>query len=253
MSMDIGSPEGHRKRLREKYLQLGDEAFMDYEILELLLSYSIARRDVKPMAKKLFANFKSLNKIVDAKIPELTACEGIGENSALLIKLIRAVAFRYLRAGINESNYLDSSIKFCDYARMQIGGAAQELFMAFFMDINCKLIETKVLSEGLVDCVPLVPALVAKHALNCAAKMVVVCHNHPGGSLVPSSADRSLTLDLRDVLFPLSIHLLDHLIVTEEGFFSFRHADEQKPVGLRLLHKDPPSLAEKMKRKGKNI
>lgn len=243
MMADISS-EGHRKRLREKYLQLGGEAFLDYEILELLLSFSIARKDVKPLAKTLFAQFKSLDHIVDADISELMECEGLGQNSAILIKLIRSIALRYLRTGLEDKSYLDSSTKFCDFARMKFGDCTQEAVMAFFLDSNYMLVDTKVLNDGLVDCVPIIPALVAKQALMRSAKAVVLCHNHPSGHLKPSPNDNHITIELRDALAALNIHLLDHLIISKSGYYSYRFADGKKPPGMRMLFEKSPSVAE---------
>lgn len=243
MNADI-SPEGHRKRLRDKYLQLGEEAFLDYEILELLLSFSIARKDVKPLAKTLLAKFKSLDRIVDAEMSDLTGCEGLGQNSAILIKLIRTLALRYLRTGLEDKNYLDCSEKFCDYARLKFGDCSQEKVMAFFLNNACILVDAEVLNEGLVDCVPIIPALIAKKALLRSAKSVVLCHNHPSGHLRPSPNDNHLTIEVRDALASLNIHLLDHLIVSKTGYFSYRFADEKRPPGLRMLFDKAPSVTE---------
>lgn len=240
------SPEGHRKRLRDKYLRLGDEAFLDYEILELLLSFSIARKDVKPIAKKLLADFKSLNHIVDANIAELMECEGLGRNSAILIKLIRSIALRYLHTGLENKGYLDRSEQFCDYARMRFGDCTQENVMAFFLDNNYMLADTKMLNEGLVDCVPIIPALIAKQALMRSAKAVILCHNHPSGNLQPSPNDNHLTIELRDALAALNIHLLDHLIISKTGYYSYRFADNTKPPGLRILHEKAPLAGRKL-------
>ena len=235
MQEEADSRIGHRKRLREKYLLSGPDAFMDYEILELLLSYAMARRDVKPMAKRLLEKYRSLDKIVDAEISDLASTPGIGEHSAILIKLVRALSVRYLSQQINEEDFMDTSEKFCDYARMRLGDASEESMLVFYLNAKNMLISTEIVSHGGADCVVVFPALVAKHALLQSAKSVVVCHNHPSGIVSPSREDNIVTKELRQTLEPLKINLLDHIIVSKYGYHSYRYADRERPPAFRML------------------
>lgn len=235
MAQEADTRLGHRKRLREKFLLSGSDAFMDYEILELLLSYVIARRDVKPMAKRLLEKYQSLDKIIDAEISDLASTPGVGENTAILLKLIRSLMVRYLAQQIKEEDFMDNSEKFCDYARMKLGDASEESMMVFYLNARNLLISTEIISHGGTDCVVVFPTLVAKHALLHSAKSVVISHNHPSGVVEPSREDNIVTREVRMALEPLKISLLDHIIVSKYGYHSYRYADRERPPAFRML------------------
>ena len=231
----IDSRTGHRKRLREKFLRAGDEAFLDYEILELLLSYAIGRRDVKPMAKRLIEIYKTLEGVVDADIADLTAIPEIGESSAILIKLIRSMMVRYLGQRLRNEDYMDDSDKFCDYARARLGDQTGEAMMLFYLNTKNVLIDTEIVNEGAVDCVVVFPSIVAKRALLRSAKAVVLCHNHPSGIVKPSREDDLVTREVRAALESLKITLLDHIIVSKYDYYSYRYEDSRRPSAFRFL------------------
>ncbi|MBO5960150.1 MAG: DNA repair protein RadC [Lentisphaeria bacterium] len=231
----IDSRTGHRKRLREKFLRAGDEAFLDYEILELLLSYAIGRRDVKPMAKRLIEKYKTLEGVVDADIADLTAIPEIGESSAILIKLIRSMMVRYLGQRLRNEDYMDDSDKFCDYARARLGDQTGEAMMLFYLNTKNVLIDTEIVNEGAVDCVVVFPSIVAKRALLRSAKAVVLCHNHPSGIVKPSREDDLVTREVRAALESLKITLLDHIIVSKYDYYSYRYEDSRRPSAFRFL------------------
>lgn len=229
--------EGHRKRLREKFARGGHGAMLDYELLELILTFSIPRRDVKPIAKRLMERFHSFPAVMDASADSLTDVEGVGANSALLIKLVRSACVRYLEQDVRSKTYMAHAESFCDYARMRLGECAAEVMMVFFLNTKNYLIEAEALSEGTTDCVNVFPSMIAKKALLYGAKSVVICHNHPSGLVKPSKQDDMVTLDIRRALAPLNIFLLDHIIVSYCDYYSYR-ANEGK-AGRFLL--DPLS------------
>ncbi len=230
---DVNS--GHRQRLREKFVRAGDNAFLDYEILELLLSYGIARRDVKPLAKQLLGKFRTLGNIFDANLEELTEISGMGEHTAILIKLVRAMMIRYLKQELAKEDFMTSSDHFCDYARAKLGEYKNEVMMIFYLNAQNMLIDVEVLNEGSTDCVVIFPSAVAKKALMRSAKSIVLCHNHPSGIVTPSREDNLVTRNVRAALAPLKIFLLDHLIVSKYDYFSYRFADSEKPSAFRML------------------
>ncbi len=235
MTCQESGREGHRQRLREKFLRAGDTAFLDYEILELLLSYGISRRDVKPLAKQLMDRFHSLGNVLDADVEELTACAGLGENTAILIKLIRSLMCRYLKQELAQTDFMSSSDQFCDYARARLGEYQNEVMMVFFLNSRNMLLDAEILNEGGTDCVVVFPSVIAKKALMRSAKSVVLCHNHPSGIVMPSREDNLVTKNLRAALEPLKIVLLDHLIVSKYDYYSYRAADNSKAPAFRLL------------------
>ncbi len=228
--------EGHRARLRERFLKGDGEGMLDYEILELLLSYAVRQRDVKQQAKTLMEEFKSFQGVVDADTNALCSTKDIGKMSAILIKLIRSMAVRYLRPrDIPEQEFMNDSTAFSDYARFKLCDRNEEAMLVFFLNTKSRLICDEIISEGIVDQVPVILPKIAKRAMNTGAKAVVLCHNHPSGDTTPSACDNFVTSQVRMTLEPLNIILLDHLIVSREGYYSYRFADEQKPPGLRLL------------------
>ena len=227
---------GHRQRLREKFEQYEQDAFLDYELLELILTYSIPRRDVKPIAKELLNRFHSFPGVMDAQPEDLEQVPGLGQNSITLLKLIRSANVRYLARTLESLPLLDSPQLFADYARMKLGDRNNEVTLIFYLNTQNRLIRCDTLSAGTVDAVNIYPSEVARNALLCGAQSIVICHNHPGGSFVPSRDDDSVTFDIRNALSPLGIVLLDHVIVSRFGFYSYR-AHEHEPGRGCLLTK----------------
>jgi len=225
---------GHRQRLREKFEQFEHEAFLDYELLELILTYSIPRRDVKPIAKDLMNRFHSFPGVMDARPEELAEVPGLGQNSITLLKLIRSANVRYLARTMESLPLLNSPQHFADYARMKLGGKTSEITLIFFLNTQNRLLRCDTIGAGSVDAVTIYPAEVARSALVAGAHSVVLCHNHPGGSERPSRDDDAVTFDLRNALQPLGLVLLDHVIVSRFGYYSYR-AHENEPGRKYLL------------------
>ena len=227
---------GHRQRLREKFETCEQDAFLDYELLELILTYSIPRRDVKPIAKELLNRFHSFPGVMDARPDDLAQVPGLGQNTITLLKLIRGTNVRYLARTMESLPLLDSPQLFADYARMRLGGSDCEATLLFYLNSQNRLIRCDMPGAGTVDAVNIYPSEVARSALLSGAHAVVVCHNHPGGSCRPSREDDSVTFDIRNALQPLGIVLLDHVIVSRFGFYSYRQ-HEHEPGRRCLLTK----------------
>ena len=219
---------GHRQRLREKFANYEQDAFLDYELLELILTYSIPRRDVKPIAKELINRFHTVPGVMDAKPEDLEQVPGLGQNSITLLKLIRSANVRYLARTMESLPLLTSPQLFADYARMKLGDKNNEVTLIFYLNTQNRLIRCDTLSAGTVDAVNIFPAEVARLALLCGAHSVVLCHNHPGGTFLPSHDDDAVTFDISKALESLGIVLLDHVIVSRFGYYSYRqHAHER--------------------------
>ena len=219
---------GHRQRLREKFENCEQEAFLDYELLELILTYSIPRRDVKPIAKELLNRFHSFPGVMDARPEDLAQVPGLGQNSITLLKLIRSANVRYLARTMESLPLLNSPQLFADYARMKLGDRNNEVTLVFYLNTQNRLIRCDTLSAGTVDAVNIFPAEVARLALLCGAHSVVLCHNHPGGNFLPSRDDDAVTFDINKALDSLGIILLDHVIVSRFGFYSYRQHEHER-------------------------
>ena len=225
---------GHRQRLREKFAMHEQDAFLDYELLELILTYSIPRRDVKPIAKELLNRFHSFPGVMDARPDDLEQVPGLGRNSITLLKLIRGANVRYLARTMESMPLLDSPQLFADFARLKLGGKSCEVTLIFYLNTQTRLIRCDTLGTGSVDAVSVFPSEVARNALLGGAHSVVLCHNHPGGSCRPSRDDDAVTFDVRNALQPLGIVLLDHVIVSRFGFYSYRMHEREPGRGCLL-------------------
>jgi DNA repair protein RadC len=216
--------QGHRQRLRAKYALSGAEALQDYELLELILSFSIPHRDTKPYAKKLLAAFKNLKSILDADLATLQNLGELPPQSALQVKAIGDLYRLQAREAFKRGTVLGSPAEAASFFRAQLGSRPKEAFAAFFLDHRNHLIAFEILQQGTVDQTAVYPREVLKRALDLHASGLILTHNHPGGSLEASEGDRHLTRQLSTAARAMGLTIHDHLIVTAEGHFSFRQA-----------------------------
>ncbi|AVQ31531.1 MAG: RadC family protein [Fusobacterium varium] len=221
--MEKYSPEGHRKRLKEKYMKSGYDAFHEYEILEILLTYSIPRKDVKPIAKKLLEVFGSTGKIFGADIKELIKVEGIGESSAVFLKLMGDIAKNSYKENLKDNDILNIKSKndLISYLRGDIGFSKREEFKVLFLNSANNLIASETLFYGTIDKSAVYPREIVERVIKNGAKSVVFAHNHPSGNISPSKQDIELTQHMYDSLKTLDIRLIDHIIITKDSYFSF--------------------------------
>lgn len=213
--------EGHRKRLRDKFLQSGLSGFLDYEIVELLLTLGTPRKDCKPIAKMAISKFKGLTGVLDASIDELQQVEGIGPSNAFGVKLFQAVAERYSKQKIDPRVLLDSPQLVFEYLKEKIGKEKKEHFALLCLDTHKKLIVDDV-SIGILNASLVHPREVFKKAILNNSAHVIVAHNHPSGDSKPSGDDLNTTNRLVESGKILGISVVDHIIVTNNGFTSLR-------------------------------
>jgi len=217
---------GHRQRLRERFIRSGFEGFNDYEVVELLLTLAIPRSDVKQPAKALIARFGNLRGILDAPLEELQEIKGIGSVAPAALRIIRAAAALYLQQAAEGAECLADPDRLSAFWRMRIGALRDEVFEVAYLDTGYRLLRDGVerLEEGTIDRATVYPRRVVEAALKRGAAALVLAHNHPNGHLQPSEQDKTLTRAL--VLAAETVHLkiIDHLIVSADGVFSFRKA-----------------------------
>lgn len=212
---------GHRDRLRERFVK-SPESLPDYEILELFLFMAIPRRDVKPLAKALLAQYKTLNAVMAADITALTAFDGISENTAIALKAMHEMALRLKRGEVMGKPLLNNWDRLMDYLHTALADEKREQVRVLFMDKRNHLIADEMQQQGTVDRSSLYPREVLKRALELSATAIVVVHNHPSGDLTPSEDDVTMTSAVADVLSPVGIVLHDHLIISAKGYYSFK-------------------------------
>lgn len=214
---------GHRERLRQRFLDSDGDAIADYELLELLLFYSIDRRDVKPLAKALLDEFGGLGAVLAAEPARLTAKDTlIGPRTLALFKAIREVNRRCLRERVRDRPVISSASALLDYCRGTLADQPVENFHVLFLDRKNRLIADERQQRGTVDHTPVYPREVIKRALELGASALILVHNHPSGDPTPSAADIEMTREVRDVAAKLGIALHDHIIVARGGTSSLK-------------------------------
>ena len=214
--------EGHRDRLRKKYLQGGYSAFHDYEILELFLTYAIPRRDTKSIAKELINKFGSIDGVVTAQLNELCEISGIKESSAIFLKLLGDLSKALYSGDIKrEGIQLRDKESLLRYLRSEIGFSTREEFKVLFLNNYNMLVGSETLFVGTIDKSAIYPREIIEKVLYYKAKGVIFAHNHPSGNIRPSKQDIQLTEHMQEVLDMLDIKLLEHIIITQDGYFSF--------------------------------
>lgn len=218
------SLHGHRERLRERFRRAGLEGFADYELVELLLTFVIPRRDTKPLAKVLVERFGGLKGVLDAGPADLSQVDGIGAQAAVFLPLIKAVFKRYFEWEVRETDPLTSPEAVVAYARAHLEGLKNEVFDVIYLSTKNRVIARDRLSEGTLDRSAVYPRRVLAGAFQHNAAAMIFVHNHPSGDPKPSPEDRALTRLLAQVAKGVDVSVLDHLIIGNGRYFSFREA-----------------------------
>ncbi|NLC32191.1 MAG: DNA repair protein RadC [Clostridiales bacterium] len=212
---------GHRQRLRERFDKTGLDGFAPYEALELLLCYAIPRRDVKPIAKALLARFGSISRVLSASKEDLCEVSGIGPSAASLITLMLPLMRLYGKDQAEQTLRLGSLKGRLDYCRAMLVGETYEHLYVLALDAKDSLLLKTLISRGDEGETAVYPRLIVAALLRAGAKGAILCHNHPDGDAEPSRADIAMTGALQALLAPLGIVLRDHVIVTNNAYYSF--------------------------------
>ena len=220
--MKSSSYFGHRKRIKQKYKSAGFSGWLDYEILEFVLSYAISRKDTKPIAKALISRFKTLSNVLDADLKELIKIPGIAEHASLFLKSLKNISILYLQGSLQNKDLLSRPEAVFDYLKASLKGKGDENFKALFLNNRNHLLAVEVLQEGTVDRANIYPRKVVERALFYKATGVIIAHNHPGGSVLPSKDDIEATRAIKKALNTVEIRLLDHIVVAQTRYYSFK-------------------------------
>ena len=212
----------HRDRLRSRFRKGGTAALQDYELLELYLFNSIPRRDVKPIAKELMRQFGNIGEICGAPIHRLTDVKGIGEKTALDLKLLHAMSAHMARESVLGRPVLSSWNALLDYCRTTMQFEPVEQFRVLFLDRKNRLIEDEVLGKGTIDRAPVYPREIVKRGLALESTAIILAHNHPSGDPMPSQSDIDMTFNIVETCNAVGISVHDHLIIGREDIASFK-------------------------------
>ena len=216
---------GHRQRLKERFKAGGKAALADYELLELLLMQALPRKDVKPIAKNLLTKYGSINKVISAPITELAAFNGLGEGSALHLKVTEAIGLAAKRERTSKVN-LNDRLELLDYLYAKMSDLKHEEFHVIFLDSKNNLLADEKMFNGTIDSSAVYPREIIKAALKHSAANIVAVHNHPSGDASPSKDDEMLTYELFASCKSVDVNLLDHIVIGDGVHYSF--ADDGK-------------------------
>ena len=208
---------GHRQRLRESFLALVAKAMPEHQLLELLLTYAIPRRDVNPLAHRLIERYGSLAAVLKADVAELKNA-GLGEYAATLIAL--AGAMRNISEKPRKKQRLNNPEKAAEYCMQLLRPHRYEVMYLVSLDSGLKPIHEDMVSSGTIDQSTVYPRIIAECALRHAAAYAMLCHNHPSGNPAPSNEDIAMTKMIFSALSGIGIQLYDHIIVGDERAYS---------------------------------
>ncbi|MBQ2898118.1 MAG: DNA repair protein RadC [Oscillospiraceae bacterium] len=212
--------DGHRKRLKARFVKSGLDDFEPHNVLELLLFYGIPRKDTNPTAHKLINRFGSLSAVFDARPEELMKVDGITENTAVLISMIPQLARKYLEDKSDAVNAISGFDDIGTYLMPKFVGRTVETIMLAALDNKNKIISCSIIAEGENDRASLSKRKVMEEAIRVGATRVVLAHNHPRGFAMPSKEDIHLTEEVYALLRTVEIELVDHIIFAEDDFVS---------------------------------
>lgn len=212
---------GHRERLRRRFAASGLDGFAPHEVLELLLTYAIPRRDVNPVAHRLIAHFGSLHAVLQASPEDLRAVEGVGEQAAVLLSMMLPLLRAYRRSVGEQSGALATAEDVIAYCEALLMGERYEQLYVIGLDAARRVLSCTHVSQGDEGETAVYPRRILSALLRCGAASAVLAHNHPQGGAQPSQADRALTEAIARTLRDVGIRLADHVITGERDSFSF--------------------------------
>ena len=211
----------HRKRIRERFLREGLGGFNDHQVLELLLFYCIPRRDTNEIAHRLISRFGSLSQVIDAPVKELEKVEGMGENAATYISLLKELIRFY---GINQVKNVSVLTTIDDCGKYLVPffqNLGNEAVYLLCLDAKCKVLSCREVAKGSVNATEVSIRKIIDIALTENATSVVLAHNHPSGVAVPSKEDELTTVRIAHALQLVDVILCDHIVVADGDYISF--------------------------------
>lgn len=210
------------EQLKKRFLLRNPDGLTDAELLELLLSFSST--DPQKLTQDILKAYPTVAQLMEAATEDLTALEGMEQNSVLLLRLVPELHRRYFLSRSHVESRLKDSHDFGHYLLPYYYGARDEMVYLLLLDGVGKVINCRMVGYGSVNSANVPIRRLVQEALNANASGVVVAHNHPNGIALPSKEDISATVFLRDTLDALDILLVDHIIIADDDFISLRES-----------------------------
>ena len=212
--------DGHRERMKKRFLEEGLDSFTQIQALELLLFYCIPQKDTNPLAHALLDRFGSLSQVLEAPVEELRKVPGVGAHTAIFLHLITEAGRFYLVNRSSQEKILPSLESCAEYMLPFFFGRKVETVFLLCLDAKCKVLCCKEIGEGSVNAAGISVRRVVETALNAGATTVVLAHNHPSGLALPSAEDIQTTRRVATALSAVEIHLADHIVVADGDYVS---------------------------------
>ncbi len=216
----VGIHDGHRDKMRQRFLKGGLEYFADHEALELLLYYAIPRRDTNPIAHALMERYGSLTAVLTAPVEDLERVEGIGRSAAVLLRLVPQLYQKARLSDARRETVLNSAERAGAYLLDRFAGERTEVVYQLCLDRKGRLLACKRLGEGGVASAELDIRALMRNVMLTEASAVILAHNHPSGVALPSADDYTTTARVREALDTVGVILADHIIVADGDFVS---------------------------------
>lgn len=212
---------GHRNRLRSKFCKMGLEGLLEHEIIEFLLTYAIARKDVKPIAWDLLKKFGSLKSILQASPEQLATIKGLGENTICFFSLLKAIGQKYTEQTLIKQT-LQTPQQIIPFAKSIFDGKEEEQLVVLFLSAEQSVISSQIIAKGENNFIKCSTRKIMEEALKIKANSIILLHNHPSGNTLPSNGDIEFTKKVVSAATLLGIVLLDHIIVGTQKIYSLK-------------------------------
>lgn len=224
---------GHRERMKAEFLARGLEGWPDHRVLELLLFYTIPQGDVNDLAHELVEWFGSLAGVLDASVEELKKVKGVGDHTAVFLRMLPAVLGRYQGARTRLSAIINSPEEAYAWLEPYFFGARNEMVYVLCLDGKRQVLGVRKVAEGSIELAEVNTRRIAEEAIGLRAAQIYVAHNHVSNLAIPSQADWLTTDTLRGALRPIGIELIDHLVFVDGDMVSLKDSEHLK--GLQYV------------------
>ncbi|MBE8590519.1 DNA repair protein RadC [Pseudomonas sp. MAFF 301449] len=201
------------ERPREKLLAWGAESLSDAELLAIFLRTGVAGRSAVDLARHLLAQFGGLRPLLESNQALFSQQLGLGPAKFAQLQAVLEMSRRHMAEQLRSESVLESPAVVRGYLKALLRHEPHEVFGCLFLDSKHRVLGFEALSEGTIDAAVVYPRQVVKRALANNAAALILCHNHPSGSVEPSAADRKLTKVLQKALEMVDVRVLDHIIV----------------------------------------
>lgn len=227
--------DGHRQRVRDRFIKEGLDNFEEHQVLELLLFYCVPRKDTNEIAHALMDRFGSVAGVLDAPLEELKKLENVGGGTATFLALLKEL-YRYYQVSRASDLVILNTIEKCgNYLVPRFFGRRNETVFLLCLDAKCKVLQCKEVGEGSVNSASVPIRRIVEMALAANATSVVIAHNHPSGLALPSDEDRLTTRKLAVALDAVEIQLVDHIVVADNDFVSLVQSGYYHPNDCQVL------------------